>query len=32
LTPFLQWLLLPPIILWLARIHILGSTALAWAR
>lgn len=25
LTPFLQWLLLPPLALWLTRNHILGS-------
>ena len=27
LTPFLQWLLLPPLVLWLTRNHILGSVA-----
>lgn len=28
LTPLLQWLLLPPLILWLARRHMLGFMAL----
>ncbi len=29
LTPLLQWLILPPLALWLARRHILGSMAFA---
>lgn len=32
LAPLLQWLLLPPLILWLARRHILGSIAVRRAR
>lgn len=28
LAPLLQWIVLPPLILWLARRHILGSMAL----
>ncbi len=27
LAPMLQWLLLPPFTLWLARIHVLGRTS-----
>lgn len=32
LAPLVQWLVLPPLILWLARRHILGSEALRPAR